>query len=312
MTIPLARLRKGDPLAVARAISAVENGAPGAEQLLREAQKRSGKAHRIGIAGPPGAGKSTLVAGLIGALRARGETVGILATDPSSQLTGGAILGDRVRIRESGEDRGVFYRSMATRGHRGGLARACRDTIRILEASGKGRILVETVGIGQAELDIASIVDTLVLVLVPESGDFIQMLKAGIMELGDVLVVNKCDRPGADDVAADLEEMLDLRAKSGGWRPPVVKAVARDGTGIDAVLAAAERHRAHLAQRGLLEARRLAQAEAELRDRLLDARREEIARILSGKTAVRWVERIASGKATSAEAARSLAKKGAR
>lgn len=308
MPLSLKRLLAGDPLSTARAISLVENRQPGAEALLRRVASRTGGAHRIGIAGPPGAGKSTLVAGLIRELRARRKSVGILATDPSSTLTGGAILGDRVRIQEPGEDTQVFYRSMATRGWRGGLSRACRDTIRILEASGKDVVLVETVGVGQAEIDITTIVDTLILVLVPESGDFIQMLKAGILEFGDVLVVNKSDRPGADEVVEDLKDVVSLRGPRlpDSWTVPVLKTVAKDGTGIAAVLDAATAHRRALAEGGLLAERRRVQALAELRERLLDGFREKADKILAGPQARSIAARLGEGKIDGAAAAGAL------
>lgn len=306
---PLENLLAGDPLATARAISLVENQEPGARDLLRRIAPRTGRAHRIGVAGPPGAGKSTLIGALIQEFRRRGRSVGVLATDPSSTLTGGAILGDRVRIQEPGEDRGIFYRSMATRGYPGGLARACRDALRVLDASGKDILLVETVGVGQAEIDIAAIVDTLVLVLVPESGDFVQMLKAGLLEFGDVLVVNKADRAGADDVAEDLKEMLTLRPARDGWTPPVLKASAREGTGVPEVAAAVERHRAFLASSGRLAARRRDQAAAELRERLLDAARGKIEARLTRPDALQWIRRLGEGRAEASSAAEALQKR---
>lgn len=262
----------------------------------------------------------------------RKKSVGILATDPSSTLTGGAILGDRVRIQEPGADTKVFYRSMATRGWRGGLARACRDTIRILEASDKDVVLVETVGVGQAEIDITTIVDTLVLVLVPESGDFIQMLKAGILEFGDILVVNKADRAGADEVAEDLKDVVSLRGQGSevsgqqkpssahpspltphpfhGWTVPVLKTIAREEKGIPAVADAAEAHRRHLAESDLLAAKRRDQAMAELRERLLDDLRQKADKVLSGPRAQTLAARLGAGKTDGASAAAALGKGG--
>src|SRR5690606_10817327 len=198
--------------ALARAISIVENGRPAAQALLNALHARLGRARRIGITGPPGAGKSTLVAALVAALRARGETVGVVAVDPTSPFTGGALLGDRIRMGEVTLDPGVFIRSMATRGSLGGLALATKEVADVLDAFGFDHVLVETVGVGQSELDIAAAADTTIVVLVPESGDSIQAMKAGLMEIADLFVINKADRPGAERLAREVEMMLHLRA----------------------------------------------------------------------------------------------------
>ena len=203
--------RKGRRAALARAISLVEDERPGFESLLGTLYARAGRAQRIGVTGPPGAGKSTLTAGLIAAYRARGDTVGVIAVDPTSPFTGGALLGDRIRMNDIGLDPGVFIRSMATRGSLGGLATTTREVADVMDAFGFERILIETVGVGQSELEIAATADTTAVVLVPESGDSVQALKAGLMEIADLFVVNKADRPGGARLAGDLELMLKLR-----------------------------------------------------------------------------------------------------
>lgn len=208
----LEEFRAGKRPALARVISIVENGRPGAQALLQALHAQLGRARRIGITGPPGAGKSTLVAALIAALRARGDTVGVVAVDPSSPFTGGALLGDRIRMGEATLDPGVFIRSMASRGSLGGLALTTKEVADVLDAFGFDHVLVETVGVGQSELDIAAAADTTVVVLVPESGDSIQAMKAGLMEIADLFVINKADRPGAERLAREVEMMLHLRA----------------------------------------------------------------------------------------------------
>jgi len=201
----------GRRTALARAISLVENGSPAARPLLAALHPRTGRARRIGITGPPGAGKSTLVAALVAAYRARGETVAVVAVDPTSPYTGGALLGDRIRLGEATLDPGVFMRSMATRGSLGGLARTTREAVDLMDAFGFDRVLIETVGVGQTELDIAATADTVAVVLVPESGDAVQAMKAGLMEIADIFIINKADRPGAERLAREVQTMLHLR-----------------------------------------------------------------------------------------------------
>ncbi|HSH44376.1 MAG TPA: methylmalonyl Co-A mutase-associated GTPase MeaB, partial [Longimicrobiales bacterium] len=207
----LVRFRAGQRAALARAISVVENQREGFQELLHELHAGVGKARRIGITGPPGAGKSTITADLVQRFRARGQTVGVVAVDPTSPYTGGALLGDRIRMNDVATDRGVFIRSMATRGALGGLAAATREVIDVIAAFGFDVVLVETVGVGQSELDVAAAADTTMVVLVPESGDSIQTMKAGLMEAADLFVVNKADRPGAPRLAKEVEMMLHLR-----------------------------------------------------------------------------------------------------
>jgi LAO/AO transport system kinase len=255
-----------DPRAIGRAISAVERG-EGFGDLLRDLYPRSGRARIVGITGPPGAGKSTLVQRLAQELRRRGGTVGIVAVDPSSPFTGGAILGDRIRMSEIYTDPGVFIRSMATRGTLGGLARATSDAVDVLDAAGFTTVLVETVGVGQDEVDIARAADTTVVVLVPGLGDDIQAIKAGILEIGDVFVVNKADRDGSDKAVAELTMMLDL-SHPASWRPPILRTVAPRAEGIVEAIEAVEKHAAHLAASGEGSERRRRRARARLLDLL--------------------------------------------
>lgn len=266
------RFRAGDRAALARAISWAENANPAYAEFLRAVYASVGRAWRTGITGPPGAGKSTLVNELAKVLRAKGRTVGILAVDPSSPISGGALLGDRIRMEERTSDSGVFIRSMASRGSHGGLSRAAADACDALDAFGIDEVLLETVGVGQAEYDVVSATDTVLVVLCPGAGDGIQAMKAGILEVADVLVVNKVDLPGSDRLLMDLEEAAHVRhAGSGRWVPPVVGCSAGKSEGIDDVLVAMEQHREHLRTSGLDTARatkRVAQVQRVLHERL--------------------------------------------
>ena len=260
------RLLGGDRRAVARLISWAEAGDPRFARALSKFYGRIGNGWRVGVTGPPGAGKSTLVNELTLAHRAKGRTVGILAVDPSSPFTGGALLGDRIRMEERTTDSGVFIRSMASRNSHGGLARAAIDACDVMDAYGFDEVMVETVGVGQAEYDVVSAADTVLVVLCPGAGDGVQAMKAGLLEVADVLVVNKVDVLGSDRLIMDLEESVELRNSrpDADWTTPVVACSAGKGEGIDLVMDAIERHRAHLAG-DRLEARRSRMREGQVR-----------------------------------------------
>lgn len=259
------RLLKGDRRAVARIITLIENNAPEKETLLSKLFPHTGRAFILGVTGSPGAGKSSLVDSMTGYFRKQGLTIGIIAVDPTSPFSGGAILGDRIRMQDHALDKGVFIRSMGTRGSLGGLARATKEAIKMLDAYGRDIILVETVGVGQSELDIMGTADTTMVVLNPGTGDSIQTIKAGIMEIADIFVVNKCDRDGADKTAAEVNSMLDLgHGQNPNWRPPVVMTSTVDGRGITDLLAAIDRHREFSTSSGEFAKRRAQQLKAEV------------------------------------------------
>ena len=250
------RVRSGDVRALARAISLVEDDAPRAADVLAACFPHSGRALRIGVTGSPGAGKSTIVDKLARHYRAKDVSVGVIAVDPTSPFTGGAILGDRIRMHENLSDSGFYVRSMATRGSLGGLARTTADVASVIEASGKDVVLIETVGVGQDEIDIVRLSDVTIVVLVPGMGDDVQSLKAGIMEIADLFVVNKADREGADRVEKEVRAMQSLATSHGSWVPPVVKTIASTGEGIDRLTETIEQMKQWLDVDGRLEARR--------------------------------------------------------
>jgi LAO/AO transport system kinase len=272
------RAAKGEPRAVARLISLVEDASPLLPEVMAALAPLTGRAVVVGITGAPGVGKSTSTSALVTALRRLGKRVGVLAVDPSSPFSGGALLGDRVRMQEHATDREVFIRSMASRGHLGGLAWATPQALRVLDAAGCDTILVETVGVGQSEVEIASTADTTVVLLAPGMGDAIQAAKAGILEIGDVYVVNKADRDGADATARELNHMLSLgeRRKPGDWRPPIVKTVASRGEGVDEVVEALEKHHAWLERTGALQLRRRGRIRDEIEAIAVTALRERM------------------------------------
>src|ERR1700677_4985843 len=239
------QVRAGDVRAISRAVSAIENREREAEEILRQLFPYTGHAYRVGITGAPGTGKSTLVDRLASHYRADKKTVGIIAVDPSSPFTGGAILGDRVRMQGHATDSGIFIRSMATRGFLGGLAQATRDTALLMDAAGKQMILIETVGVGQGEIEIVRLADCTIVVLMPGMGDDVQSLKAGLMEIGDIFVLNKCDREGADRFEQQLKGILQLVPEREGWKPPVGRTIATDHKGVDALAAEIARFRKH-------------------------------------------------------------------
>jgi LAO/AO transport system kinase len=283
-----AAARAGERAALARLLSFVERGGDEARAVSRLTAPLAGTGYAVGLTGAPGAGKSTLTSALIAHLRAMGEAVAVLAIDPSSPFSGGAILGDRVRMQDHATDPGVFIRSMATRGHLGGLSLATPEAVRLLDAVGRRWILVETVGVGQVEVEIAGKADTTVVVVNPGWGDSVQANKAGLMEIADVFVINKADRKGVDETRRDLEQMLDLSdLGSDDWRPPIIASVALDGTGVSEVWAAVVAHRAAITASGELERRRRYRLREELRE-IVARRLEQRARDVVGEP--RWAD----------------------
>ncbi|HEY8278639.1 MAG TPA: methylmalonyl Co-A mutase-associated GTPase MeaB [Bdellovibrionota bacterium] len=250
------RLISGDKRALARLISLVENEEPHVVDALARIYPHTGHAHLVGITGPPGAGKSTLTDKLIRRARADGKKVGVLCVDPSSPFSGGAILGDRIRMQEHSADSDVFIRSIGTRGGQGGLSRSTQESAMLLDAAGYDLVILETAGVGQTELGILEVAHSILVVLVPESGDDIQMMKAGILEIADILIVNKCDRQGSDHVVKELQVMLEIAGSAQGWKIPVLKTVAESGKGVDEVYNALQGHFAHLKQTGKIAGKR--------------------------------------------------------
>jgi LAO/AO transport system kinase len=285
------RIAAGDPRAIARGISLVEDDPEAAAGLVRELFDRSGDALFVGITGAPGAGKSTLVDGLVTRWRKAGKTVGVIAVDPTSPYSGGAMLGDRVRMQAHARDTDVFIRSMATRGHLGGLARATSDAAMVLDAAGKNLVTIETVGVGQDEVDIIRTADVSAVVLVPGMGDEVQALKAGIMEIADIFVVNKADREGAERTVAEIESLLSLQAfKEKEWKPPIVRTIATTGTGLDELVEIIGCFRGH--SDSLLASRRRSRAAAQLRAILADRVMKQVQSRLAGLEMEQVIDRI--------------------
>ncbi len=301
----MAEFREGGVRGLAKTISMVENGHAGFEEILSQLHPDVGTAHRIGITGPPGVGKSTLVQGLARHYRRSDITVAVVAVDPTSPFTGGALLGDRIRMESIGLDDGVFVRSMATRGASGGVAITTREVCDVLDAFGFDRILIETVGIGQSELAIIGTADTTVLILVPESGDGVQVLKAGVIEIADVYVVNKSDRPGADHLMTEIQDMLAIRAElpgapdaqfNGDWNPPAIRTVAIEDEGIGELAGALERHADAMRSTGALDRRRSERLKMHTRDVVDRSLKRHIWQVSNGRQRLEdGLTRVVSG-----------------
>jgi len=292
----ISRLRSGEPLPLARAISAVENRAAGSSELLKALFPHTGKARIIGLTGAPGSGKSTLVDQLAKHYRKENHTVGIIAVDPTSPYTGGAILGDRIRMQDHHADPGIYIRSMATRGSLGGLARATADVATVLDASGRDRILIETVGVGQDEVDIVRLADVTVVILVPGMGDDVQSIKAGIMEIADIFVINKSDRDGAERVEREIRAMQSLATRNDGWTPPVVKTVATDGVGTTELAAAIAGYEEYLKKENLAFKKNVENWQERLIEMLRDAMLERARSQMNGGDLERYAAEIAEHK----------------
>ena len=287
----------GDPRALARLISLVENGSPQLREVMRLLAPRTGQAWVIGLTGAPGVGKSTITGALVRAYRGQGRRVGVLAVDPTSPFSGGALLGDRVRMQDHATDDGVFIRSMASRGHLGGLSWAAPQALRILDAAGFDVILIETVGVGQVEVEIASLADSTLVIVAPGMGDSVQAAKAGILEIADIFVVNKSDRPGAQEAIRDLRTMLAMgNYGPGAWKPPIVAATAVTGHGIDDLVGRLEAHASWLAESGERDRRRLARAREEVSAMAVATLRERLGALPGESHLDDLAARVAAGK----------------
>lgn len=262
----------GDRRSIAKAITTIENNAPKAQELIASIFPHTGKAHIIGLTGPGGSGKSTIIDKIIREYRRKGKTIGVIAVDPTSPFTGGAFLGDRIRMQELSTDQGVFIRSMATRSYLGGIAKATKDAVKVLDAAGKDIVIVETVGAGQSEVEIIKVAETIVVLFAPGLGDEIQAIKAGIMEIGDIFVVNKADRENANKAVMDIQAMLQLNNKEKMWKPPVLKTTALTGEGVPQLIEKIEEHRLFL-EKELERKRSREKAEVEL----IEAIKEKVA-----------------------------------
>jgi LAO/AO transport system kinase len=289
-------LRSGDPRALARAISTVENHNPGWVELLKQLFPQTGHARTIGLTGAPGAGKSTLVDQLARHYRKENRTVGIVAVDPTSPYTGGAILGDRIRMQEHFSDPGIYIRSMATRGSLGGLARTTADVSMVLDASGRDIVMIETVGVGQDEVDIVRVADITVVILVPGMGDDVQSIKAGIMEIADIFVINKSDHEGAERVEREIRALQSLAIRADNWTPPIIKTVAPEGKGITELASAISDYESYLQKQDLLLHRRIQNWETRLLDMLRDALLEKARAAISDGDLSRMAAEIAEHK----------------
>jgi LAO/AO transport system kinase len=290
------QLRSGDVRTLSRAISTVENRAPGSSELLKALFPHSGKARVLGLTGPPGAGKSTLVDQLARFYRKENHTVGIIAVDPTSPYTGGAILGDRIRMQEHFSDPGIYIRSMATRGSLGGLARTTADVTTVLDASGRDLIMIETVGVGQDEVDIVRLADITIVILVPGMGDDVQTIKAGIMEIADIFVINKSDRDGAEHVEREIRTLQSLAMRHDGWTPPIVKTIASEGTGVKELAEAIANYETYLQKENLALNKRVENWQERLVEMLRDLMLEKAQAQLGDGNLARLAAEVAEHK----------------
>ncbi len=289
----MGQLCSGDVRALARAISMVENRAPGWSELLKALFPHSGKARVLGLTGPPGAGKSTLVDQLARFYRKKNRTVGIIAVDPTSPYTGGAILGDRIRMQEHFSDPGIYIRSMATRGSLGGLARTTADVTTVLDAAGRDLIMVETVGVGQDEVDIVRLADITILILVPGMGDDVQTIKAGIMEIADIFVINKSDRDGAEHVEREIRTLQSLATRQDGWTPPIVKTVGSEGSGIEQLAGVISEYETYLNKKNLAFRKSVENWQERLIEMLRDAMLEKARQRMGDGSLARYAAEVA-------------------
>ena len=289
-------MRSGDARSLARAISMVENRSPGWAELLKALFPQTGHARILGLTGPPGAGKSTLVDQLAKHYRKDNRTVGIIAVDPTSPYTGGAILGDRIRMQDHFSDPGIYLRSMATRGSLGGLARTTADVATVMDASGRDLIMIETVGVGQDEVDIVRLADVTVVILMPGMGDDVQSIKAGIMEIADIFVINKSDREGAERVEREIRALQSLSIRNDHWTPPIVKTVASEGTGIAELVAAIAEYEAYLQKENLLQQHKIENWQDRLVEMLRDAMLEKAREQMEDGNVARYAAEVAEHK----------------